>query len=166
MRKTKNKCVECKNKLFIFQIKCIKCNKFVHKKCVSNKNGDFICTFCSNKSLPFNNINNSEFLSSIGKCASNLPSFRIQSLIDSFNKDKNEDFISETVNSRYYSETEFIDKQFDKKSFAVLHLNIASLALHLDELKILLAKLNIEFDIITLTEIKHKITKTNIKIMN
>ena len=43
-----------------------------------------------------------------------------------------------------------------------MHLNIASLALHLDELKILLAKLNIEFDVITLTEIRYKSTNTNI----
>ena len=162
MRKTKTKCVECKNKLINFQIKCQICDKNAHKKCVT-KNVPFICTPCSIKNFPFNKINNSEFLSTLeNKNLSNLPSFRIQSLIDSFDRDENEAFISETVNSKYYTPKEFNEKEFGNKSFSILHLNIASLSLHLDELKTLLATLNVEFDIITLTEIKYKSTHKNI----
>ena len=54
------------------------------------------------------------------------------------------------------------DYDFGKDYFSILHLNIASLSLHLDEQKTLLANLKIEFDIITLTEIKFQSSNSNI----
>jgi len=83
-----------------------------------------------------------------------LPNFSIKTLIDSlpgenFSKD---DFISDTIISKYYSPIEFKSKKFDEKSFSMVHLNISSLQLHIDELRTLLQILDHPFDIIAITE--------------
>ena len=83
-----------------------------------------------------------------------LPNFDIKTLIDSlpgenFSKD---DFISDTILSKYYSPFEFKIKKINKKSFSMIHLNISSLQLHIDELRTLLQILDHPFDVIAITE--------------
>ena len=83
-----------------------------------------------------------------------VPSFSIQSLIGQLpgeNIDIDE-FISDTVESKYYTPAEFIAKKFKKKSFSLMHLNIASLQAHIDELRSLLTLLNHPIDAICITE--------------
>ena len=73
-----------------------------------------------------------------------VPSFSIQTLIDQLpgkNFDTDE-FISDTIESKYYSPAEFISAKIPKKLFSIFHLNIASLQGHIDELKSLLTLLN------------------------
>ena len=85
-----------------------------------------------------------------------LPGFKIQSLIDDLKKNQNEDnsFISDSINSKYFTPSEFIQEKFDKNNFSILHVNVASLSKHVDDLKILLTQLNHDFDVITATETK------------
>ena len=48
--------------------------------------------------------------------------------------------------------TQFISKKLSKRSFTMIHLNIASLQGHIDELRSLLTLLNHPFDVICITE--------------
>jgi hypothetical protein len=90
---------------------------------------------------------NNEFLK-------NVPSFSIQSLIDQIPGQKfdTDEFISDTIESKYYTPAEFISTKFSKKSFTMFHMNIASLQAHIDELKSLLTFLDHPFDVIGITE--------------
>ena len=84
----------------------------------------------------------------------NVPSFRIQTLLDKLpgNKISNADFVSNTIESKYYTPIEFMNQKISKKHFTMMHLNIASLSRHIDELRSLLTLLNNPFDIIAITE--------------
>ena len=73
-------------------------------------------------------------------------------------KDNNEELISTSVNSNYYDIKKFNKIKYDKESsFGMLHVNIASLNLHIDDLRSVLSRLKPDIDIIGITE--HKIKK-------
>ena len=80
----------------------------------------------------------------------------IRKILNSENDD--EDILLNHVNSKY-----FLDKQFNSlkidlpSSFGLFHANIASLNLHIDDLKLILSRLNYKFDVIGISE--HKICK-------
>ena len=119
------------------------------------------CSKCLFSQLPFHTSTNEELYSVLLGLKSssldflkNIPSFNIKTLIDSlpgenFSKD---DFISNTVTSKYYSPIEFKQAKFRKKQLSMAHLNIASLQLHIEELRDLLLLLDHPFDIISITE--------------
>ena len=146
---------------------CYSCSKFNHLQCV-NLTGDdlplihdWLCTKCSTKSLPFAAITNDDFLLTMNgvdektnEFLKNVPSFSIQSLIDQIPGQKfdTDEFISDTIESKYYTPAEFISTKFSKKSFTMFHMNIASLQAHIDELKSLLTFLDHPFDVIGITE--------------
>ena len=161
MRQNK-KCYTCNKLLLNFDHKCHKCNKSFHKSCEPspNNNTNLVCTSCLNKNLPFFNLQNLEFLDNFNdkERLLNCPSFNIQSLLDEMAKNEgdNSSFLSDTVKSAYYDPHEFKNAKFSKKLFSILHLNIASLSKHIDDLTNLLANLQHDFDVITLTESKIK----------
>jgi hypothetical protein len=73
-------------------------------------------------------------------------------------KDNNEEVISTLVNSNYYNINKFNKIKYDKESsFSMLHVNIASLNAHVDDLKTVISRLKPEIDIIGISE--HKIKK-------
>jgi len=84
----------------------------------------------------------------------NVPSFSIQSLIEQLPGQKfdTDEFISDSIESKYYNPAQFISTKLSKKSFSMIHLNIASLQAHIDELRSLLSLLNHPFDVICITE--------------
>ena len=63
-----------------------------------------------------------------------------------------DEFLADTIESKYYKPKEFIAAKIPKNTFSYQHLNIASLQAHIDNLKILLALLNHLFHIIGITE--------------
>ena len=65
-----------------------------------------------------------------------------------------DEFLSESINSKYYTPDEFIGAKLNKDSFTIFHLNIASLQSHIDELRALLLLLDYPFEIIGITETK------------
>ena len=65
-------------------------------------------------------------------------------------------FLSDSIKSAYYDSNEFENNNFPKKSFSLLHLNIASLQLHFDEILTLLASTKKDFDILCFSETKLK----------
>ena len=165
----KTKCNLCTKKVnenapFVY---CTCCSKFYHKRCSDTKtcvfplSKDWRCNKCSINSLPFSSITDDGLLLNLqgisgdsAEFVSNLPSFSIQSLLDqlpgqNFNTD---DFLSESIESKYYSPAQFISQKFSKNSFTIAHLNIASLQGHIDELRTLLTILDHPFDILCITE--------------
>ena len=70
----------------------------------------------------------------------------------------NDDFISPSINSKYYDIKKFNSqvKTNPTSSFGLFHVNIASLNLHCDELRSVLSRLKYSFDIIGISE--HKFT--------
>ena len=157
------KCSACQNKIKknVRYKNCYQCEKPFEIKCSTKSLSAWMCLKCSFSHLPFNDISNNVLhLSLQGLCEKeqeflkDLPNFNIKTLIDSlpgenFSKD---DFISDTILSKYYSPFEFKIKKFNKSSFSMVHLNISSLQLHIDELRTLLHILDHPFDVIAITE--------------
>ena len=86
-----------------------------------------------------------------------LPSFSIQTLLDKISGAitiETDEFLSDSIESKYYKPEDFIAAKIPKNSFSIMHLNIASLQGHIDDLKNLLALLNHPFHIIGITETK------------
>ena len=69
-----------------------------------------------------------------------------------------------TVSCDYYDLNDFNKVIVRKQDLAVLHLNISSLISHINELKLLLSSLNLNFDIICISE--SRITKFNLPTSN
>ena len=106
--------------------------------------------------LPFHNVDNNDlyFISNGKPIWKNLPSFSIQSLINEMPGYKNDDydFLHNTITSNYYCPSDFLTTNFSKNGFSIFHLNIASLSIHIVELRILLSILEHFSDIIGINE--------------
>ena len=77
---------------------------------------------------------------------------------DYLNSENNDDILLNHVNSEYYDGKKLNSLKIDlPSSFGLFHANIASLNLHIADLKLILSKLNFKFDIIGISE--HKIRK-------
>ena len=126
------------------------------------------------QSVPFLKLNDNEFNSYINNSPPEEDSVNISlistvnqtNLIDKMNNhiknfnnfqfEPSEDFES-PINCNYYSCGDFQKQRFNEKSvFSIIHLNIHSINLHIDDLRLLLIELNFKFDIIALTETKLK----------
>ena len=114
------------------------------------------------KALPFANSDDETMkLNSQGVCDDNIefyvdktPSFSIQSLLDKMPGQKidTDQFMSNSILSRYYTTSEFLSAKFSNKTFSIFHLNISSLQKHIDELRTLLICTNANFDVICISE--------------
>ena len=73
-----------------------------------------------------------------------MPSFTSQSLLDQIpgQNFETDEFMSETITSKYFTPSEFIEQRLPSNKFSMLHINIASLGKHIDELRCLLDVLN------------------------
>ena len=80
-----------------------------------------------------------------------------ESIMNQFSCDEN-DGISSSVNSKYYTVRNFNTLKPDQQSsFGLMHINIASLNKHFDDLEALLSRLKFNFDVIGISE--HKIRR-------
>ena len=166
---SKSKCGNCsrriyKNFPFFF---CNQCSKNYHLKCSNDSKETYInsvnwqCDKCVTQELPFSCINDNDFnairhgfRNNFNEILTDLPGFTIQSLLDKMPSQKfsTDEFLSSSINSKYYSPTDFIDAKFSKNSFTMIHLNIASLQCHIDELRTLLSLIGHPFDVVCITE--------------
>ena len=90
-----------------------------------------------------------------GEHVSLYPSFTIRSLLDNIrDSSDNEDYVHDLTHSKYYTTSEFLTSKIPKDSFSMFHINIASLGLHLEDLKMLSSILNHPFDVIAVSETK------------
>ena len=169
----KTKCGLCnkkrfKNKNGIWRFAhCSSCKKFFHLGCEKLKSKhfplqtDWKCTKCITQYLPFSDITNDDLLLTLKginnsdvNYLKDVPSFSLKTLLDQFPGDKfaHDDFTSDTIDSKYYTPAEFLYEPLPKGNFSIIHLNIASLQKHIDELRNLLKLLHYSFDIICISE--------------
>jgi len=155
----------------------IKCNKFNQKDYEfyqNNTNEKFFCLKYIDGNIPFSSINNNQFeivnKKGVNYLSDNDIRFnptetqkkycnQIQNIINQHAFELNDDdseFDDEcSIDCRYYTIDEFESKKFNTdKYFSILHLNIHSVELHIEEFKIILKMLNFKFDFICLSETK------------
>ena len=159
------KCNICKHKV---HLKCNQTDKKTYERIRYNDDTIF-CLKCNEEILPFfpsseTNSNNlysgkklAHFSNSIKSFFKNINEFQDKQ------KEYNEDNIP-PINCSYVDIDNF-DHKHSHHNFSILHLNIASLTLHKDELETVLSMLDFRFDVIGITETKLKKNKLpNIKI--
>ena len=168
------KCGSCKKSIQKNNvlIQCFACYNFFHSKCAKitfenfERSQSWACTSCLSKTMPFSSLDREDFCITMqakehlfGDHITLNPSFRIRSLLDNIGGNsnwENEDYVCDLTNSKYYTPSEFLTSKFSKDFFSMFHINIASLSLHLDDLKILLSLLDYPFDVIAVSETKIK----------
>ncbi len=176
------KCGECKKKIRknMPAAHCFDCHKYFHLKCARHYDKhaplDWACSACTIKSLPFSKVNDEimklaihgfddETIEFINEKS---PSFTIQSLLDKIPGQKfdTDQFLGNSINSKYYAISDFVSAKFSNNKFSVFHLNIASLQKHIDELRTLLSCIQHSFDIICISEtrIQNEMPLANIEI--
>ena len=163
---------------------CDICDKWIHIKCnylnnndykkLKNRNETFYCINCTKDISPFSNMNSNEFFTSVVKGVLNTenknvdftPSVYQHNLFNQLNTfmdanrsideaDEGEDFISHSINCKYYGINEFTREKFcSSRSFSILHYNIHSIELHIEEFRVNLQMLEFDFDIICISESK------------
>ena len=153
-----------------------KCNKLndIDYKQLQGSSVPWYCILCTSCIFPYGNLTNEQFSlilhTDANVCLDNIPpnlnlfpptnrynffcnlnDFMSTRNLNETNDDEN---LSSTpsINCNYYDIDEFCSSNFDKNSFSILHLNIASLSAHFDELNTMLSLLNFEFNIIGVTE--------------
>ena len=158
----------------------IKCN-YLDKKSYAffqNPNNEaetFICICCMADNVPFSKLNNNEFSISVkngilntNDCQMNfVPSDYQQKVFDTLNsaisnnafdldnEDESDGDPIPTIDCKYYSIDDFKSSNFSpSKNFSVLHYNIHSIQLHIEEFRVNLQSLNFVFDIICISEFK------------
>ena len=156
-----------------------KCNKFDDKDYrffQDNPNAPFYCIVCFSENIPFSNLNNNLFSIAVEKGVNFLvdtdvrlaPSADEQHFFDKINRaisnnafdtnaadDSEGDDDEPSINCKYYDINEFLSSKFNaNKSFSVLHMNIHSVQLHIEEFCIILKMLDFKFDFICLSESK------------
>ena len=156
-------------------VTCTLCKSNIHIKCNNielttfnklNKDKEVsMCRKCNNDNFPFaddvrrdHEIFNRDFLASddIKMFFKGINDFNNQQ-INNNEIAIDEDFdLSPIIDCKYFDINSFKIFKEDNKKFSILHLNIASLEKHKDELDNLLASLNFKFDVIGISESKIK----------
>ena len=167
--KKKCKCGKCLKVIrdHLKLINCDTCLKYYHVKCsgtttnkfleVKGKNEKWACFNCISKSMPFSNTDNNELyleMENKANLVNSTPSFSIQSLLDEMpgQNFETDEFMSQTISSKYFTPAEFLECKLPSNKFSMLHINISSLSKHIDELRNLLLALSHPFDVIGVTE--------------
>ena len=157
------------------------CNKFDDKddkffQDDVNFDEQFFCLNCVADNIAFSRLNNNEFEVSVKKGVINsddIDTNFIQSdyhrhVFDQLNMEINNnafDFqannddidnnIVPAIDCKYYSIDDFRAANFNpKKSFSILHFNIHSIELHIEEFRVILQLINFDFYIICISESK------------
>ena len=135
-----------------FKLKCDNCDEWIHIKCnkIDRNPNPWYCIICMKLVLPFSNITDLDLCSTLaGKqlCFDKSKDLEVPSLFNTLFDNLNN--IS-TLGSKYVDVPEF--NSLNNKSKSYIHLNIASLPYHIDDLRILIGSLDTSPDIIAITE--------------
>ena len=156
-------------------IKCDICDFWVHIRCNNLDNlayellkcdgTPWYCISCIRDAVPFSVLTDEQFFmyhysDNVNYETSNIkitPPKNLQSLFKNFNELSSEENSEDdfSINCKYYDIDSFRKAKFNSdKHLSVLHINIASLSKHKQDLETFLAMLNFEFSIIAITETK------------
>ena len=166
--------VQCDLCQYWVHIGCNNLNKkdyaYFNKK--SNEDVEFFCINCLKNNIPFCNLNNNEFSTSVSKgiissgdnSVDFTPTESQKRIFEQLNHViNNSNFYSENeddemvpgIHCKYYSVDDFCSSKFNpSKTFSVLHYNIHSVARHIGDFNIALEMLEYQFDVICLSESK------------
>ena len=152
----KGKCGHCRKFMpeILRVINFNTCNKFYHVKCcrttqkafrnLKMRNELWCCMKCSSKLLPFSNLDNNELYLEMqatpipsSDFVQGMSSFTIQSLLNEMpgQNYETDEFMSESITSKYFSPSQFLESKLQKNMFSMVHINIASLSKHIEELQ-------------------------------
>ena len=162
-------------------IQCDKCHLWVHIKCnkintqtyslLERDEITWYCISCSIDLFPFSSLNDNHFHTTIqGKKIKFISVNKKRSSSENVLLDKLSDAINgeNPENSSSYFDVDNVNTKFSKNQFNGInffHMSISSLSHNFDELQTLLARINIKFNIIGITETrlkKHSIRNINI----
>ena len=139
---------------------------------IENENLDWFCPTCEASMLPFCNVKNETLFNDQleGKISNDvhiIPEGKFKTFIEECNsmhleleesENESEETIFHNIKSKYYDILDFNNIKPDSGStFGIMHVNLASLNLHFDDLKLILSLLKYKFDIIAITE--HKLLR-------
>ena len=167
---------------------CDICHHWIHIKCNSITNSEYdklkdsnspwYCIKCVNETTPFSSMSNEElFLNSNGQILSQDSTFRFS--LPSYQSERIESFRnflsihneSETPQlfnlpeNSYYEIDKLNTTSVSKSNLGVLHMNISSIANHINDLKKFLDLSQHKFDIICITESRiQKFSNPSVKI--
>ena len=179
--------IECTHCNLWSHNKCNNIDKKTYKNYQLNPDLSFYCLKCKEDIIPFMRLNDYEFDRFIKKdemlpknnikFTNFTPTLSQKEMFDKLNQEieeyntrvineDNESDYNHPITCNYYDVEEFIACKFNSsKNFSIMHLNIHSIQLHIDELKHFLDMLDHTFDIITISESKLKFDPTvNIEI--
>ena len=144
--------------------KCNNVSKKQYKLHQLNPELSFFCIKCKGNNIPFMKLNDYDSFIKNGienfQFNSFIPSRTQQEMLDKLNAEiddysnrvNNEEFDSDPNHQftcKYYGINDFAKCRFSSsRNFSIMHLNIHSIQLHIDELNNLLTKINETFDII------------------
>ena len=150
--------VQCANKS-CHQKTHIKCNLLNSKdlNAIKSSGNPFFCIVCIEENIAFSKLSDNEFKVSVTQGINtslsadnnqlNFFSKEQHNYLSNLNKVLNrtsedsfeDDDVSSLTNCNYYNVNEFVEAKFDSsKSFSIFHINIHSIQLHFEELKLLL----------------------------
>ena len=158
-------------------VQCDLCNYWNHIKCdridnnvyetLKKSDEQYFCYQCKEEAIPFYNLSHQQFFASVKKGLNKdlgensdlkFPAPALKSFfanINDLNQPQDHDE-SSSINCEYYEADASLPKLNSNKNFSLFHLNIASLGLHKEELEDLLSILDLNFDVVGLTETKIK----------
>ena len=171
-------------------IQCSTCNQWVHhnnkNNCSLLTNKDFNshsdnvnlswnCAKCDAETFPFNDMNENDFFLSnfsgndtVSDDVNLVPNrdllkFPVEcdKITSHFDNDEDPN-LPQIIDSNYCDINEFNSIKIDKpSSFGIIHMNIASMNKHIDDLSLILSLLTHKIDVIGISE--HKIQKSSVK---
>ena len=178
----KNPCGICNKNTRANCITCSICKQNIHFNCsklskmeyefYKNNPKLFYCLKCVSKNIPFSDLTDIELCASLKGINTFLSSKhdfspsqqklfdKLNDLINqnSLNNSVSEENVEVSSNCKYYSIDDFSRSKFNaQKSFSILHLNIHSIQLHIEDFRIILQLLEFKFDIIAISESKLQI---------
>ena len=150
-------------------ILCDSCDTWIHfQDCSGLSSCDFeilshsdqkwTCLKCWNTALPFFESYHKSCKSKPNTKVTSVPNENVKNVISQINHvisqyDDDTDCIDfNSTNCKYYECSDFNNLNLNPKAFSSLHLNIASMAKHFDELNTLLATLKHDFSVIGISE--------------
>ena len=172
---TNHRAIQCDHCDSWIHIKCQYLDANDYKQFQNDSSRSFVCIPCKSDIIPFTYLDNNEFDVLLSKGINfkdnefiNLaPTGNQKILFDQLNEavqqnilDLNSDADNDIddmpiLDCKYFSIDEFRHQKFNpKKSFSIFHLNIHSIDLHIEELRVALQLLDFQFDFICISESK------------
>ena len=158
-------------------IRCDYCDQLIHIRC-NNINVStydklvddptpWFCRMCIGSSIPFSSLTDLELNSTLSGKTLNLPNYNLtecpQYLKTLFKELNN---VNSAINCKYFDINDLNQFRNKKNMSSYMHLNIASLPSHIDELRSLITSIDMPIDVIGITESKLRHSDPNITNVN